>query len=209
MKHAHGLRQKFGLSQVHVDTCRSGGTNLPENFKCDLRLRRARRSDLLILQRWDEQPHVMAATGADAEDDDWNWDAELCRDVSWRDLLIGEVDGRPVGIVQIIDPDEEETQYWGEIGAGFRAIDIWIGEADDLGCGYGTQMMRLAADRCFGDHAVSAILVDPLVNNTRAHRFYSRLGFRRIERRMFGEDDCFVYRLERRVWGQWKQDQQA
>ena len=33
--------------------------------------------------------------------------------------------------------------------------------------------------------------------NTRAHRFYERLGFRFVERRRFGRDDCFVYRLDR------------
>jgi hypothetical protein len=29
----------------------------------------------------------------------------------------------------------------------------------------------------------------------RAHRFYERLGLRFVERRRFGNDDCFVYRL--------------
>jgi RimJ/RimL family protein N-acetyltransferase len=53
-----------------------------------------------------------------------------------------------------------------------RAIDIWIGEESDLGRGYGTEMMRLALDRCFADQAVKAVLLDPLTRNTRAHRFY-------------------------------------
>ena len=38
-----------------------------------------------------------------------------------------------------------------------------------------------------------ALLLDPLVTNERAHRFYERLGFERAERRMFGDDDCYVY----------------
>jgi aminoglycoside 6'-N-acetyltransferase len=44
---------------------------------------------------------------------------------------------------------------------------------------------------------VKAILVDPLASNTRAHRFYERLGFVAVGRRTFGTDDCMVYRLER------------
>ena len=44
---------------------------------------------------------------------------------------------------------------------------------------------------------MTAILIDPLASNTAAHRFYERLGFRYVERRQFGEDDCIVYRLER------------
>ena len=46
----------------------------------------------------------------------------------------------------------------------------WIGEAADLGRGYGTQMMRLALDRCFAPPEVSAVIIDPLASNTRAIR---------------------------------------
>ena len=56
----------------------------------------------------------------------------------------------------------------------------------------------MAIERCFADPAVAAILIDPLAANTRAHRFYERLGFRRVDRRVFaGVDDCLVYRLDR------------
>nr|NIL95851.1 GNAT family N-acetyltransferase [Planctomycetales bacterium]NIN07293.1 GNAT family N-acetyltransferase [Planctomycetales bacterium]NIN76393.1 GNAT family N-acetyltransferase [Planctomycetales bacterium]NIP03471.1 GNAT family N-acetyltransferase [Planctomycetales bacterium]NIP67922.1 GNAT family N-acetyltransferase [Planctomycetales bacterium] len=51
--------------------------------------------------------------------------------------------------------------------------------------------------RCFAAPEVSAVLVDPLASNVRAHRFYQRFGFRLIERRQFGADDCLVYRLDR------------
>ena len=47
---------------------------------------------------------------------------------------------------------------------------------------------------------MTAILIDPLVSNTRSHRFYQRLGFAPIERRSFGQDDCLVHRLDRAVW---------
>ena len=162
-------------------------------------LRRAGPADAPLLRRWDRKPQVRLATGADAADGDggWDWDHELPRDVPWRELLIAEVGGQPVGVLQIIDPQTEETHYWGDVESGLRAIDIWIGEEEDLGRGYGSEMMRLALDRCFADPSVRAVLIDPLAINTRAHRFYERLGFRRIDRRMFGSDDCYVYRLDR------------
>ena len=48
---------------------------------------------------------------------------------------------------------------------------------------------------------VEAILIDPLNSNTDAHRFYQRLGFRPIGRRLFDEDDdCLVHRLDRADW---------
>ncbi|MGZ9020171.1 MAG: GNAT family N-acetyltransferase [Rhodoplanes sp.] len=162
-----------------------------------MHLRPAARADLALLKSWDTKPHVAAATG---EDGAFDWDRELGRDPDWREMLIAEVDGRAIGILQIIDPAEEETHYWGEIESGLRAIDIWIGEECDLGCGYGTEMMRLALERCFSEASVGAVLVDPLANNSGACRFYERLGFRPVGQRTFGNDDCIVYRLDRHAW---------
>jgi aminoglycoside 6'-N-acetyltransferase len=159
-------------------------------------LRPATLADLPLLREWDEQPHVIESD----PNDDWRWEVELRRDPAWREQLIAEVDGRPVGFVQVIDPAREDSHYWGEVPDGLRAVDIWIGDAADLGRGYGTRIMELALARCFAEPTVTGILIDPLASNTRAHRFYERLGFRFVERRRFGQDDCLVYRLERGDW---------
>jgi aminoglycoside 6'-N-acetyltransferase len=162
-------------------------------------LRPARPDDLPTVTRWDGEPHVIAASGVDAGE--WDWPAMLAEpQPAWREMLIGEEAGRPVGIVQIIDPEAEETHYWGDVGPGHRAIDIWIGPKTDLGRGLGTEMMRLAIDRCFADPGVTTVLIDPLASNTRAHRFYRRLGFRDIGPRRFGDDDCVVMALSRSDW---------
>ncbi len=159
-------------------------------------LRPATLRDLDMLQRWDEQPHVIEAD----PNDDWDWNGELGIDVDWREQLIAEVEGRAIGFIQIIDPKEEETHYWGECEANLRAIDIWIGGEQDLNKGYGSQMMSLAVERCFSNAQVTAILIDPLASNTDARRFYERFGFVEIGPRRFGEDDCIVYRLTRAEW---------
>lgn len=158
-----------------------------------MHLRPATIDDLDLLRHWDEQPHVIASD----PNDDWDWEAELQRSPDWREQLIAESEGRPIGFLQIIDPAREESHYWGDVAAGLRALDIWIGEASDLGRGYGTQMMRLALERCFADPEVQGVLIDPLATNIRAHRFYERLGFEFLERRQFGEDDCLIYHLTR------------
>jgi aminoglycoside 6'-N-acetyltransferase len=177
--------------------------NRPLKHRCsamsasNIHLRPAAPSDLALLRYWDTKPHVLAATGGVAN---WDWEAELAHGPDGRELLIAEIDGRPIGFMQIMDPARDETHYWGEVEPGLRALDIWIGEEADLGRGYGTQMMRLAIEKSFAEAGVNAVLLDPLASNTRAHRFYERLGFRAVERRMFGHDDCLVYRLEREVW---------
>jgi aminoglycoside 6'-N-acetyltransferase len=159
-----------------------------------VQLRPAAPGDLELLQFWDRQPHVIAAKG----DEDWQWQKELGRHPDWREQLIAEVDGRPIGFVEIIDPSREDCHYWGGcIEANHRAIDIWIGERDAIGQGYGTQMMQQAIARCFADPNVQAILVDPLETNEAAHRFYERLGFEYVVNRSFDDDRCIVYRLRR------------
>ena len=165
-------------------------------------LRKALPSDLPILQLWDEQPHVMDSD----PNDDWNWALELKRQPEWRWQLIAEENGRPVGFIQVIDPHLEETAYWGDIKQGYKAIDIWIGMADDLGKGYGTQMMSVVLDLCFEDTSINEVLIDPLASNEKAIRFYQRLGFEFVEERMFGKDHCHVYTMTR---GQWQSIQHS
>lgn len=129
-------------------------------------LRHARPDDAPLLRHWDEQDHVKAA----GIDEDWQWEQELPRNPDWREQLIAELDGAAIGFIEIIDPAREETHYWGDVEAGLRAMDIWIGEADKLNQGYGTEMIQLALQRCFSTPEVSAVLIDPLTSNTSAHR---------------------------------------
>jgi aminoglycoside 6'-N-acetyltransferase len=158
-----------------------------------LQLRPASIQDLDLLKYWDTKQHVIDCD----PDDDWNWEVELIREPEWREQLIAEMNGKPIGFLQIIDPHLEETQYWGDVGPNKRALDIWIGEEKNLNQGYGTEMMKLAIKRCFEDSDVSSILIDPLKSNKKAHRFYERLGFKFIEERQFDGVDCFVYELRK------------
>ncbi len=156
-------------------------------------LRPATMDDIEILRHWDEQPHVIESD----PDTDWKWEVELRRDPDWREQLIAECDGIPIGMVQIIDPVREDSHYWGEIEENLRAIDIWIGEVEFLGRGFGTTMMNLALGKCFSNPLVQSVLIDPLASNLRAHRFYERIGFRFVEEREFGGELCHVYSISR------------
>jgi aminoglycoside 6'-N-acetyltransferase len=175
-------------------------------------LRHATMADIPILEVWDREPHVISATTDEPDEDvafgDHDWNDELARfqENVWE-YLIAELDGRPIGGMLMIDPQLESTHYWGDIGPNLRALDIWIGDAADHGKGYGEIMMRLAIQKCFAASDVTAIVIDPLASNTRAHRFYERLGFVAEGRRMFGPDDCLVHRLTRDAWiARWPDD---
>lgn len=177
----------------------------------DLRLRDATTADIPTLEFWDTQPQVIACSTDDPDATtafdgiDWGEEIAMAADLGpevWR-VLIAEVAGpdrpwRPIGALQVIDPHREPTHYWGDIEPNLRAIDIWIGEPDMLGAGWGTVMMHSVIDEIAENSAVTAIVIDPLVSNVRAHRFYQRLGFQVVGPRHFDEDHCLVHRLELR-----------
>jgi aminoglycoside 6'-N-acetyltransferase len=157
-------------------------------------LRPATHADIPLLDAWDEEPVVAASD----PNDDWDWPQTLA--AIGLENLIAEVDGRPIGFIQITDLLRDASQYWGPPQPGFMAIDIWIGEPNMRGLGHGRTMMTLAIERCFSDAAIHTILIDPIVTNTDAIAFYQKMGFRPLETRRFGNDDCLVMQMERADW---------
>ena len=167
-------------------------------------LRSATLADVPLLEHWNRQPQVISATtddpAAEVAFEGTSMADELASQDEHNQYLIAELDGRPIGAMQMIDPHLEHSHYWGEISPNLRALDIWIGEPDCLGKGYGETMMRLAFRLCFADSAVTAIVIDPLASNLRAQKFYRRLGFKPVGHRRFGDDDCLVHELTREDW---------
>ena len=161
-------------------------------------LRPAVLADIPTLTAWDEEPHVQFSDPNMGSG--WDWEDEI--EASWPGYwhFIAEVQSTPIGFVQIIDPEIEHSQYWGAMGPGYRAIDIWIGPADWLGIGCGTQMLQQALEYCFSDTTVHTVLIDPIEKNIRAHRFYQRCGFQPTGLRQFGADTCLVHELKRADW---------
>jgi aminoglycoside 6'-N-acetyltransferase len=153
---------------------------------------------------WDTDPDVIACStdepDATVAFDGIDWGEEIASQDEFSQYFIAELDGRPIGAMQICDPQRETSHYWGEIAPDLRAIDIWIGAPADRGKGHGAEMMRLALERCFADPRVTGIVIDPLASNSRAHRFYQRMGFKPVGRRSFGNDDCLVHELTRGDW---------
>ena len=152
--------------------------------------------DVAWLVRWDDDPDVATAIGGRGAL--WyDWSAELIRDVPWRELLIVEEDGRPIGFLQLTDASEEESHYWGDIEPGTWALDIWIGLPADRGRGLGAEAMKVALGRVFDQHGAEMVVIDPAVDNRRAISFYERLGFERVGVREFGDDEGLVMRRSR------------
>jgi aminoglycoside 6'-N-acetyltransferase len=86
-----------------------------------LQLRLATIDDLATLDLWDTHQHVIDSGGLD---DGFDWSVALTRTDDWQEILIAELHGVPIGVIQIIDPEREETHHWGDVESDLRAIDI-------------------------------------------------------------------------------------
>ncbi len=123
-----------------------------------VKLRLATPDDLEILQFWDRQPHVIAAKGQRR--------LAVAERARPQPRLARAADRRSRRPPDRLRPDHrpsrEESQYWGCIDEGYRAIDIWIGEQDAP-----RPRLRHADDEAghrsaaFADPSVKPILVDP------------------------------------------------
>ena len=158
-------------------------------------LRPATQADVPLLELWDEDPDVHASS----PNDDWDWAGQTLATEGLNNF-IAELDGRPIGYIQLTDLARDASQYWGAHQTGLMAIDIEIGEPDARGAGNGRIIMGLALEFCFSDPSIRAVLIDPLITNTRAISFYQSLGFIFLENRWFDQDHCAVHHMTRETY---------
>lgn len=156
-------------------------------------LRPALPGDAPTLRQWESAPHLAGRLG----DSDWEWETSLATPSPAHRPFIAEINGRPAGFLEILDPALDPEQYWGKLPPGYRALDLWIGVPQFIRKGVGRMMIKQALKICFSEPEVHTVLVDPLAANTAAHRFYEHCGFVFSEKRRFGEDDCFVFQIQR------------
>lgn len=160
-------------------------------------LRAASTDDIPLFEAWRKESVVAASD----PNDDWDWPQTLAAE--GLENLIAELDGRPIGFIQIAQIADlvcDASRSWVSPQPGFMAIDIWIGEESDRSQGHGKAMMQQAIARCFADPAIHTVLIDPPPTKTLASRFSNRMGFRFVEKRRYGDDDRAVYQLPRRDW---------
>jgi aminoglycoside 6'-N-acetyltransferase len=161
-------------------------------------LRPATPDDLPLLRAWDNREHVVKAAGAGAATD---WAAALQADRhDGMEILIACDRDRPLGAVTLLRTGADTTEFWHAETPGRRAVDLWVGEAADLGQGHGRAMLRLALARSFAARGVEVVLAAPLARNMGARTFLLRQGFTERGRRVHGHDVRIIYRMPRHGW---------
>lgn len=93
---------------------------------------------------------------------------------------IAESDGVKTGFIQSYTPSAFHDDGWwlDEHDPSVRGIDQYLANANQLGQGLGSSMMRAFVAKLFKDPSVTRIQADPDPTNGRAIRAYEKAGFR-------------------------------
>lgn len=94
------------------------------------------------------------------------------------DQFIVAADSRPFAYLQCYDPAAWVENGFGTLPAGTRGIDQFIGEADMVGRGHGSSMIRSFTDGLLKS-GTPRIVTDPNPANARAVRAYEKAGFQK------------------------------
>jgi aminoglycoside 6'-N-acetyltransferase len=143
-----------------------------------------READLELIRRWLLEPHVqrwwddgVKRPYPDAVIDDYR-EAIQGKDPTYH--YLAQIDTRPVAMLQHYriadDLEYAEVLALGEDAVG---VDLFIGEAELLGRGHGSAMLRqFLREIAFPFHRLDVCVIGPSVKNVAAIRAYEKAGFR-------------------------------
>jgi RimJ/RimL family protein N-acetyltransferase len=138
-------------------------------------------ADFPMLHNWLNRPHVAEwwdglLSFAEVESDF----LELTDPESTTRGYIALLSGEPIGFIQSYVVMGSDGGWWGdETDPDARGIDQFLANAEQLGKGLGTLMVRAFVDQLFQDPAVTKVQTDPSPKNERAIGCYLKAGFLR------------------------------
>ena len=147
-----------------------------------LSFRRLRASDLHLMHRWLNAPHVRRwwyAEGTSYEEIEDNYLPGIeGRDATKLFLILHE--DRPIGFVQSYRIPAEDDETYAKLVdvADSAGVDLFIGEAEYLYGGLGQHVIRrFLSEHVFSDPRVEVCVIGPEPGNAAAMRAYEKAGF--------------------------------
>ena len=139
----------------------------------EYQFRPVRVEDLPMVRRWLETAEVREWWG----DPDTQF-ALVREDLSHpaMDQFIVAAGDRPFAYLQCYNPNAWPDNGFGDLPAGARGIDQFIGEPDMIGCGHGSAMIKNFTGELLRA-GTPRVVTDPAPENRRAIKAYEKAGF--------------------------------
>ena len=109
--------------------------------------------------------------------------------------FIAYLDDMPIGFIQYYHVDKVGDGWWPDEVEGTVGIDQFIGEADNINRGYGTQMICAFNKMLFKNSAIKKIITDVDPKNKRAIRCYEKAGFTFVKELMTPDGLAYLMQL--------------
>jgi len=135
--------------------------------------------DMAVLHEWLALPHVSQwwgepETRAQVEA---HYLTMIAPESTTRGYIASSA-GHSIGFLQSYVVKDSGDGWWEqETDPGARGIDQFLANAEQLGRGLGSAMVRTFVDELLRDPSVSLVQADPSPDNVRAIRSYARAGF--------------------------------
>lgn len=158
--------------------------------------------DIPLWLEWSNKPHVK---------DVWFIEGYETRDYIYQKIkdnkydyaYIIKINNNPIGYIVCCDLYaykiycEKPKGLFTDEPPGVFCMDLFIAEEDYLNKGYGTQIVKLFAQKIFDEFPAKIIYIDPAITNKRAIRCYEKAGFKFTRTANDGICDCYIMKLEK------------
>jgi RimJ/RimL family protein N-acetyltransferase len=154
-------------------------------------------SDLDLLVQWMNQPHVKTWWPDNLTDQEIRTKYGNRIGSTAIVPLIISVDEKPIGFLQYYDVTQAPDDWNKDEPAGTIGFDIYIGEKEYLGKGYGTAAISLMIKQLFTNPNIAKIIVDVDPKNQAAIRAYEKAGLRFVRTAQTAEGFIHVMELRK------------
>ncbi len=135
-------------------------------------------NDLSLLFAWVNQSEISrwwADVGLDLQTFKEKYLEKLSNGFEFPFMVL--FDEQPIGYIEYYVANKVGGGWWTDEPAGVYGIDVFIGESEKLGRGYGSNFLRMFVDFLLKKPEIKKIIIDPAVDNLRAIRCYEKVGF--------------------------------
>jgi RimJ/RimL family protein N-acetyltransferase len=139
--------------------------------------------DVPLYYKWAEKPHVKNIWFLEGyQPKEYILEKIAGNGIDYPFVIL--LDDKPIGHIQFWDVyardkiEPHENDYFTGESEGTYGVDLFIGEEDYLGKGYGTQTLIEFIKLLFDKYHAKKIVIDPDADNIQAIRCYEKAGFR-------------------------------
>lgn len=153
--------------------------NMVENSVVQITFKPMQFSDFRQIYDWIKQPHVSNWWSDPSEWSEFKLKFQHKLESLYRSCFIIYVDNAAIGYIQSYVANK--FPEWPEEPDGTYGMDLFIGEADYIGRGFGSRIVAQFVRELFTSPEVVRIIISPDVKNIAAIKSYERAGFKVVK----------------------------